>query len=314
MMIKIDRSELKDLEYIGSGTFGTVYKKDDKTAYKIYHITVKDSIRGIGVYNPCFTLSKVHYSALLSRSKKLKYSGGIKDFIYVDGMFGGVKIPYYEGTTLDKLLDKPLKLKIELSNQIIRNCKELTGKLIYPTDYKLNNIVLCNDEIKLIDLDDKRTQVSLTPNPIIRSYSINALGETIQTLLKMYNHHPIPLKVAKKITRNKSFYSFRYNKIEEYLNNMKKEKNIIFINKESDIQKLKELINNNDFKIVYIINDKCLEEEPYLELINKFKLNNIELYDFITTKKIEDYSSIENINESYLLSSKELKKVPQRIK
>ena len=314
MMIKIDRDELKDLERIGSGTFGTVYKKDDENVYKIYHITIKDNIRGIGVYNPCLTLSKLHYTTLLSRSKKLKYSGGIKDFIYVDGVFGGVKIPYYEGKTLDKLLDKPLKLKIELSNQIIRNCKELTGKLIYPTDYKLNNMVLSNNEVKLIDLDDKKTHASLTPNPIIRAYSINALGETIQTLFNMYNHHPIPLKVAKEITRDKSFYSFRYNKIEEYINNMKKEKNIIFINEESDIQKLKELINNNDFKIVYLINDKYLEEKPYFELINKFKLNNIELFDFTTIKKIEDYSSIENLNESYLLSNKELKKVPQRIK
>ncbi len=307
------RSDLNKLEYIASGTFGSVYKVDDKTAYKIYHPVIGDKYSGIAVHNPCLSFPKFHYKTLLSRCKKLKYTEGIQDFIYIDGAFGGIKIPYYEGKTLNKVLNEPLSIKIELSKQIIRNCKELTKNLIYSTDYKLNNIILSNNEIKLLDLDDKRTHASITPNIILKTISINVLGETIQSFFNINNHHPVSLKVKKNLERNKHFYSINYSKIEKYINDMEKEKNIIFINDESNVEKINELINNNDLKVVYVLNNKYTEENELLKIINELKINNIKLFDFTTKEKIEDYSSIESVKESYLLSNKELKKVHLKI-
>ena len=36
-MVEIQLHDIKKLDYIGSGKFGLVYKKDNHVAYKIYH-------------------------------------------------------------------------------------------------------------------------------------------------------------------------------------------------------------------------------------------------------------------------------------
>ena len=71
-VVHITTDDIKELNYIGSGTFGKVYKKDDKTAYKIYHEKVADDYSGKELTNHIFSLPRMHYSLLIKRSKKLK--------------------------------------------------------------------------------------------------------------------------------------------------------------------------------------------------------------------------------------------------
>ena len=306
-MIHITFSDLEKLQRIGSGRFGTVYKKDDKTAYKIYHPTVAN-LMGTEQDNPTISIPITHYKLLLNRSKKLKYTDGINDLIRINGKIHGVEVNYYNGTTLSKVMNKPIDEKIELSKQIIKKAKELTHYYIYPTDYKLNNMMLEDNEVKLIDLDDQRTHEFLIPSFLFRAMSINALGETIQDFLKLYEHLNVPMDAAKETKREKAFYSFLYKRIEKYIKIMAMKKNIIYIDKETDINKLKEIMTHNDFEIVYSIEEK-LEKNKYLEIINNLKKENLQLYDFILSNKIDNYKEIESINEEYILNNKELKKL-----
>lgn len=228
-MIHITSSNIEKLERIKSGKFGTVYKKDDDIAYKIYHPTVSDD-SWKETMNPTLLLPQIRYNVLIKRSNSLKYSGGVIDKLYVDGKFAGVIIPYYDGVELAQLMDDPIDFKIKLSKKIIRNAKELTANLIYPTDYKLNNILYSNGKVQLIDLDDVKTHICFTPNIIFRSLSINSLGETIQAFLKEHKHLPLPKEVKKSVEREKFFYTSKYNTIEEYLKRKKKkEKYYIYI-------------------------------------------------------------------------------------
>lgn len=307
IVINITTGDIKELSYIGSGKFGKVYKKDDNTAYKIYHETVADDYSGRETINPIFYLPKRRYNLLISRSKNLKYSGGIKDIIYVNGRFGGVAIPYYDGRKLNDLMNKPLKLRIDLSRQILNNGKELTTNLIFPTDYKLNNMILSNGSVQIIDLDDNRTHVCVTPSIVFRSFSVNALGETIQTLLGQDNHLWVPRDVLKEIKREKSFFTTRYRKIDDYLDKKEKEFNLIFIDENTDISSLKNYIASG-IKIVFVLNN-WEEAKKGLDIINKLKQNGIELFDFTTREKLEKYHEIESVNEEYIIEGKQLKKV-----
>lgn len=310
-MIYINNDFFDRFKCIGSGKFGKVYKINNNTAYKIYYKMVADDYSGKELINPVFGGTNFHYKLLLSKSKNLIHSGGIKDLISINGSFGGVSIPYYEGSELIDLFDKPLKLKIDISKKLIRNCKELTDCFIYPTDFRLKNIILSNNEPQIIDLDDTRTKVSIMPNLLWEKYCINKIGENIQYFLGITNHKGIPSSIRKVIKRENAFNCINYNKIINYIKNLEIEKNIIFINKETNLDKIKELINNNSFELVYII-DNNLEKKDYINIVNNLKKENIILYDFINKEKIEDYSSIEMVNESYLLDNKELKKIPQK--
>ena len=310
-MIKIDKLDLEKLERIGHGDFGVVYKKDDKTAYKIYNKMISNYYSGIEYNNPIFILPKSHFTRIMAKCKKLNYTDGINDLIYINGEFKGVSIPYYDGDTLNNLLNKPLKLKIELSKQLVRNSKELIKNHLYTTDHKLNNIMLSNNEIKIIDLDDIKTHPSIIRNPILERKSIISLGSTIQRFLNISGHFPINYEIAQKLKREKREYLTNYNKIEKYIENLQKEKNIIFIDNETDIEKLKELINHFGFETVYVVEDN-LDKNSYLEIIEKLKAENIELFDFVKKDKIDNYPESEIVNESYLLSKKELIKIKEK--
>ena len=56
-MIYLGKKELDNLEYIGSGKFGCVYKKDDDTAYKIWleeETSIEEKLKSIrqrGIHN-----------------------------------------------------------------------------------------------------------------------------------------------------------------------------------------------------------------------------------------------------------------------
>ena len=303
-MVSLSRSDLRSLEYISSGTFGSIYKKDDNTAYKIYHDKIKTQYYQL-VDNPALEdHNRPHYYLLLQRRDSIKQSGLIKDKIYMDGFFGGVAIPYYDGPELSET-DLIIKDRIRVSRRIIDKMKELNRHLIYPTDLKTNNILLVNGEPELIDLDDVRTHAFIYPSPLFYTFSKNATARTVRAIIEK-GHHPLTDNAYDQIERTKHKKATSYNSIEEYLREKEKEKTIIYIDKNTDIDTLKDNTSSYRERLVYVLdNDEKYTEDKILE---RLKVYQIPLYDFVEIDKQNKYREIESIKEEFEYRGKSLVK------
>ena len=292
-MLNITSSELKDLETIGYGTFGRVYKKGD-LAYKIYHETIVSDIGRLYV-NPSIIYRKRKLNKLMSLDKKLKYTDLIKDVIFVDGKFKGVVIPYYNGCCINKLLDTNFNLKIQIAKQLIRNSKELTDNNIYSLDYKLN--MYENGNVKIIDLDDIRTKVYNISSPIHKIEAIHGLDESIKVFFKEYKINNLNKESKSKLIKPKLKNNKTYEEILNYI--LEKEQTIkLYL---LDIDNLtEEEINNiknyNNYKVIIICHSILEHENEYYErIINYLNNKGIQIYDFIEMKEIEDYKNNNNV-------------------
>ncbi len=309
-MIRISQEDLRKLECLDAGKGGSVYKKDDDTAYKIYHQTVKEDLTGLTVTNPALTISRRHFYSLIRRSKHLIYSGGVKDIIYIDGKFGGVCIPYYEGKKFNEIMNSPFDIKVDLSRQMVRNAKELSHHLIFPTDYKLNNVILSNHRAQFIDLDDSKTHVYYMPSLICRAFSVNALGETIQEFLYQYSHYNVPVNL--KLKRKAAFTAVSYRSIDEYLDFKEVVRKMILVDKNTDLSKVRELIDNYSFDAIYVGNENDTNEQIG-NVAKSIIERQVPLFDVTTSDLVNTYYSMENISEAYTLNKeKRLVKVFDR--
>ena len=305
-MIQLCSEDLVGLPKLGSGTFGTVYQKDDKIAYKIYHPTVANE-NGKYVQNPTLKLPKSRFDRLIQRSKKLHHTGGVLDVISLDGKFGGVVIPYSPGIRFNQIMNSPLRLRMDASYELVRNAKELSSHFIYPTDYKLNNILYEDGNVRIIDLDDKRTHVSSTYNPFYRAVSVNALNETILTFMKEYLRHPVPKSVDKALLREDGRYTTQYKGIEDYLNQKEREKDIVLLDSSSCIETLSHFPSDSSF--VYVLDDAYLREEEYMRIIQFYKYLGIPIYDFVRKARVDSYPDIENVRKMVHVQDKNVVKV-----
>ena len=312
IIIKINSVNLASLEKIGSGKFGIVYKLDEHTAYKIYHETIVD-LDWKEIINPTLSLPRLHFNTLIKRSKNLLYSGGVLDTIKVDGRFRGVVIPYYQGEELLKLVDKPIDYKVELSKQMVRNAKELSNHWIYPTDYRLKNVVLSSGEIKLIDLDDCKTHPFIIPGLMFRAMSINSLGNTIKVFLKENEHIYFPKEVTDHLGREKDTLFFTFKKLDSYLDRKSEEKNIIYIDEDTSIDVIN-YYNLDNFDLVFLLDKDQLSTFKVKEKVEQLKEKGIEVFDFINKESQEEYKALENIGEEYELSNYELKRIYKKKK
>lgn len=168
-MINISESEINKMERIGCGNFGSVYLNKDKV-YKVYHKQIKAesltfNIKTI-IDNPTLKTKPIKYEYLKHINHKLKYTDLIDDTLCIDGGFGVVVMPYYNGDTFENHKYDPIEKKVAIARQLLLNAKELTDNLIYPLDYKSNNIMLYENKIQIIDLDDVKTKVL---NPIYKT-------------------------------------------------------------------------------------------------------------------------------------------------
>lgn len=304
----ITKKELEHLERLGSGTFGAVYKKDSKYALKVYFPEIKDEQWNL-YYNPSLKLPKRRYKELIRRSKYLKYTGGVLDMLYVDGEFSGVVVPFYEGKTLSKMIDAPLEDKLPLAKQLVRNSKELSRHFIYPTDYKLNNMINHNGNIELIDLDDVRTHVCYKPSIIFRSISLGALNETIQTFFKEYIHLYFPKNIEKKLGRAPANFTIKYKTIEGYINKKMIPRDFLVINKDTDFEEVSKLTKDKDYAITYIIDKPTDDYREYELLLYELEDFGINLYDITTQDRFDCYNECEMINSiSYIENHQLIKK------
>jgi len=284
-MINITREELNKLERIGAGNFGTIYLKENK-AYKIYHEMVKTEYHTLHK-NPSLKYRKHKLNRLIKLDKKLTLTDLVQDVIFVDGKFGGVVMPYYDGDTLIKTKEDPLKNKIEIAKKLIESSKELTEHHIYPMDYKLNNIMLVSGEIKLIDLDDFFTKITLLPHPSLKRETIFGLDETIKAYFYDSNFFPLKNDLRKYFSKEILLANSEYQEIEQYIAKKSEAHNYIFINENIDFNRHFELLRNPNYRIVYVYYRFCSD---YMENIIYNILNSgIKLYDLIPMYNFKKY-------------------------
>lgn len=308
-MISISRDELEYLPKIGSGKFGTVYKKDDELAYKIYHPTVS-SYDGRILDNPALRLPWLRFHKLKQKGKKLQYTDVLKDVIYVNGHFGGVCLPYYNGTTLNHLLNESVSLKIDISKQLVRNGKELLDHYIYPIDYKLNNIFFTNGNVKIIDLDDYFTHVRSFKSPFLHSGAINGLSETVLTFFGEYLYLGYGSAVSNKLLRKPVPSSFHLEDLDSYLKN--KEENFVYllVNDTTDISEAKKYFSNGPIRIIYIFDgSKHFDNHYLLNIIQQYQNAGISLFDMVPYHLWEQYSHNYIMQDCLQLDNKSLKKL-----
>lgn len=301
-MINISSDEIKKMERIGSGNFGSVYLKDDKV-YKIYHdkikaISVTFNTREI-INNPTLKTKPIKYEYLKYINSKLKYTDLIDDVLYVDGSFGGVVMPYYDGDTFEKYKNDPIEKKVSMARQLLLNAKELTDNLIYPLDYKSNNIMLYENKIQIIDLDDVKTKVL---NPIYKTESIKILDDAIKYFLGdiNYNYQNMKDLIEKEINKtNKTYLA-----IENYLSEIIKTHNYILIDEEADFKKYIDLLRKSNYRVVYIYDNVC----NYNNLEKLLSLG-IHIYYILPKRYIDDYLSSIAYDELLTVKEKEIVKI-----
>lgn len=287
-MILIEKKDLNNYEEIGSGKFGTVYQVSDTIAYKIYKEIIL-SPHGYPQSNPALYRSVLYKYRVLNKNKKLQYTDLFSDTIEMNGDFSGVVIPYYPGCTLETYRYCTYQLKKEISNQLIRNNKELTMNFIYPTDYHLGNIMVVDGQAKIIDLDDPLTHISMFPNPILESISKRRLNETIQDFFGEYEYTVYNHTVEQYLERKR----YQKRKVSNWLDGFLQEKeniqNYLLMDETSDLETIKELLRNKSFRVLYMLKERCRNDEEIVRIIQSLKKENISIFDFITEEKQDRY-------------------------
>ncbi len=295
-------------EYLGRGRSGSVYKCGD-SAIKLYH----DIIYEIDKVNPCLQINRRKFKLMQMRASRIEHTPLVEDLIYLNGKFHGVSYPYIEGEPLNKIFRKlSIEDRINLSRQIIRNAKELTDNQIYPKDYRLPNIIYdAEGNIRIIDVDDTHTRVTVLPNYLELLFSLSSLASLLTIFLegrdlddKKYEIFA-KYKEAIKIRRRKIL---SYQKLSSYVDFKLQPIKTIFI----DISDL----DNIDLTIInrIVANTKC---EIVLVSLNPFEatvFNNIKVpfYDFIVFGKgnpddvVNAYLNFNNITKHLLFEKGQL--------
>lgn len=291
-MVSLKSKDLLDLERVGAGNFGTVYKSGDK-AYKIYHQMIRND-EDVLCPNPSLKLDKKRIYKYMKLDKKLLYTDLIKDIIYIDGKFGGIVLPYYDGETLLKTIDLPIEEKIETAYQIVRNSKELTDNNIYPFDYKLNNIMIVDGNVKFIDLDDIFTFFSKVASPFKTKEVVKDLDKTIKKYFNDTNYYPFDKKLVKLLSCNRT-PNTTYKELSQYIKEKSKRYNYIFIDSTVDTAVNMRLLKDSNYRKIYVYSgsDNELSERNIKRIIEK----RINLYDVVSASMMRKYIRSLNYDE-----------------
>lgn len=307
-MVKITQNEIKQLRAVGTGSFGTVYQKDDKTAYKIYHPYLCDCF-GNSVSNPALSFSRRRLSLLKKRGKELQFvKNPILDILFVDHHFGGVVIPYYDGTLLCRMMKVPFSLKYNIAKQFLENGKDLTDHKIYPKDYKLDNVLYENGIVRILDLDDYYTPVCHFPNRFHERRSIRALSETIYTYFGEYHYPCYNKSVCDYLLKKPRDVLTTYHDIECYLQEKNVSHNYLLIHEDSDLSLIKKLLNCKDYRVLFVFCNYFMKDDELLKTFDRFSKNHVSLYDMVSSFQLDSYLLNENTDDVLEVSLKTLQK------
>lgn len=304
--INVTDEELRRLRCIGSGGFGTVFADNaNECTIKKYHDFIKSDCH-VSIPNPCLRMKKKKFKRLNKRDNMIKYTDVFVELVYQGFKFVGVKKKLYCGETLDKLGSMPLTIKKDMMSKLIRNAQELTKNKIYTLDFKANNVILTtHGEIKIIDLDDVLTKVTLLPNFYYKKKSLKKLKDTI--IYYFYNNQfYFSSEVARKITsgpeNNQDLQKkMSYNELQELVNSIKMERNIIILEYQDiskiDLSLLKSYMTDNELFLVLAFNGNALfRNEKAISLIETLNDAGIDVYDIF---KYDD-DCYESDIESYI--------------
>ena len=295
-MLNLTNEDIKNSMYLGSGMFSNVYKFDDEYAIKIYKEFVKESFDKY-IPNPELKFKKFKLNRLIKLDKMIDNTDLVQDIVYVDGKFKGVKLHYYNGKLLNELMDEKFAIKVDYAVQLIKNSKQLLDFKIYPMDYKLNNIMLDkNNNVKIIDLDDKHTKVLRIPSLLYKKGSTYALADTIRTFFNESEFVNRSYKFKNLIDRKRVDYLYTYDDVYRFLYDRLREYNYVFIDKNSNVDRINS-INNNKTRFIYVAD--CLNNKDNLKeakgIIKELKNKNIVVFDMV------DYSSIKYIYSNFYM-------------
>ena len=284
-MININNCDLEDLIPLDNGSFGDVYQIDRDTCYKIYHSKIIN-VMGIFCDNPALSVPISKLERLKRRASSLVHTSTVKDLIYIDGKFGGVSIPYYDGRLLNEFISSPFKIKRDLSNQLIRNHIELNNHLIYPFDYKLNNVMVVNNEIKIIDLDDVFTMVPKFYLPHYSFLSNISLSKCIASLFGSKRKVPFSYDVTSNLNKNRNIKrTSSIISLELQLLLRDKPHNFSIISKNDDLSKI-EMDKSSNILFLY---EKNMSNNDILRVITKLKEKDLSLFDLLEREDLDDY-------------------------
>ena len=302
-MVYLREVSIDNLERLGAGAFGSVYKLNDQFAIKVYHPKVRDSF-GPPITNPMLRKKK-RAMRIRTIGKELEYTDLIKELLFIDGEYAGVVIPYYDGSILSEMMSSPFSLKMDISHKLIRNCGELTDHHIYPMDFKLNNMMYVNGEVKLIDLDDTFTKYLLFTSKFHEMDCIGGLDESIKTFFGEYMYSYYNDLLAFYLTRERPDSGCSYEDILDYLSSKEKPEDFLFVDTSSDIETIKELIRNKRYKIVLLFDEDKYDGENIRNYLEKLDDNDIDVYDMIRRTDFERYLTNNNTRSKQLVKRKD---------
>ena len=273
-MINITDKDLEKLKKIGAGQFGEVYQVDENTAYKIYFKKINPAL-----VNPIYRLKK-----LKKHGKYVKNTDFFIDYVYIDGIFGGISIPYYNGITLDKTKDFDLNKKLDIANQLIVNEKELINNGIYHNDIKLKNAMVVDGIVKIIDLDDTYTHIPLLikePDEIATKQAL------FQTVINIFEEEPLFSKgLYDYLERKPGNASSDLTMLYHYLSEKRKKEDYLIIHPNTDIEDIKSILKEHPYRVIYLEEENISNDNYLLELILQYRKNNIALYDIVESNNL----------------------------
>ena len=287
-MLSITRDDLKKYERIGNGKYGIVYKIDSNNVIKVYKDTIIDLV-GDAITNPALSISKRRIKRIIARSKKVKNTDLASDFVVLDGFFHGYVLPYYDGKTLDKVKNLTYAEKKKISLDLVDNDKELKDNYIYPTDYHTDNIMVVDGKVKIIDLDDPLTHFTMFPNIALSTLSMGRLNETIRDFYDEFDTTLYGCYTLDRLQRVRPGYSYNSRWIDKYLQEKEKIMDYLIIDRDTDIDLLKELLRNHRFRVLYALQD--INHDETVRVVEYFKDNDVELFDFVLEEKEDNYFS-----------------------
>ena len=147
-------------------------------------------------------------------------------------------------------MEEPFDIKRDLSLQMIKNAKELTQNFIYPLDYKLNNMMYVNGEVKFIDLDDRLTKVRYGPDYLANRRSISDLGETVEAFFRDTNYGVSMSKNVRTCLGKEPRFYGSYDDILDYIKEKSFGSSYLLVDNNSDLNEVESLSKYRDNKIV----------------------------------------------------------------
>lgn len=284
-MAEINSKELDELEMIESGLFGHIYRNGDKV-FKVYDDVIKDAF-GEPTKNPILKhpkLSILKLKRLMALNSAVKHTDLVEDLLYVDGSFKGIVLPYYDGQTFLDLKKISLLERIKLSKKLLINARELNDNNIYPLDQRVKNIMLVNGEVKLIDLDDIFTKVTLINNTFLRIKSIEALDTAVKSFLHEYNRPTYDERVVELLDRKDEKTNMSFRGIEKYIESKGVKNRYLFINPDFDLTS-ERLIEPS--RIILVCNP--FNKEELISTLQRLKQKGINVFDIVEFDSINDY-------------------------